>query len=60
MNPTPRAGDGDDLPVPPEPTEEERQDDDGRDQVGVIPGEIPGRPTTPSDPRFPGSQPDLA
>lgn len=28
-------------------------------QVGIIPGEIPARPGV-GDPRFPGSQPDLA
>ena len=30
------------------------------DQTGIIPGSIPGRPSDPIDPRFPGSQPDLA
>ena len=30
------------------------------DQIGIIPGKIPGHPTNPHDPRFPASQPDLA
>lgn len=30
------------------------------DQVGIIPGKIPGHPTDPHDPRFPVNQPDLA
>ncbi|HYH39408.1 MAG TPA: hypothetical protein VD860_14390 [Azospirillum sp.] len=30
------------------------------DQIGIIPGKIPGQPTDPHDPRFPASQPDLA
>ena len=30
------------------------------EQTGIIPGKIPGQPTDPADPRFPGSQPDLA
>lgn len=47
-------------PPPPEPTEEERREDGGSGQIGIVPGEIPGRPVSPSDPRFPGSQPDLA
>lgn len=55
-----RDRDEDRLHPPPEPGEAERREDDRPDQTGIIPGEIPGRPTTPSDPRFPGSQPDLA
>ncbi|MBP2292484.1 hypothetical protein [Azospirillum rugosum] len=47
-------------PIPPEPTEEERREDDRPDQIGIIPGKVPGRPVEPGDPRFPGSQPDLA
>ncbi|MCW2236043.1 hypothetical protein [Azospirillum canadense] len=46
--------------IPPEPTEEERREDDRPDQIGIIPGKVPGRPVEPGDPRFPGSQPDLA
>ncbi|EWY39338.1 hypothetical protein N825_06440 [Skermanella stibiiresistens SB22] len=42
-----------------EPPETERNPSDD-DQTGIIPGKIPGSPTDPSDPRFPGSQPDLA
>jgi hypothetical protein len=30
------------------------------EQTGIIPGKVPGQPTDPADPRFPGSQPDLA
>ena len=30
------------------------------DQVGIIPGKIPGHPTDPHDQRFPINQPDLA
>jgi hypothetical protein len=30
------------------------------EQTGIIPGSIPGHPSDPADPRFPGSQPDLA
>jgi hypothetical protein len=52
--------DEDDLHVPPAPTEEERRRDRKPEQAGIVPGEIPGRPTDPSDPRFPGSVPDLA
>ena len=49
-------------PVPAEsiPSEEERREDPRPDQVGIIPGKVPGRPVAPGDPRFPGSQPDLA
>ena len=39
---------------------EERREDDRPDQIGIIPGKVPGRPVEPGDPRFPGSQPDLA
>lgn len=50
--------------LPPVPTPEERDDPrerDGRsDQIGILPGKIPGQPVDPGDPRFPGSQPDLA
>lgn len=38
----------------------ERRPDADEDQVGILPGRVPGRPVTPEDPRFPGSQPDLA
>ncbi len=31
-----------------------------QEQTGIIPGKVPGSPTDPRDPRFPGSQPDLA
>ncbi|OYD81654.1 hypothetical protein [Azospirillum brasilense] len=44
----------------PVPTDEERREDKRPDQVGIIPGKVPGRPIDPGDPRFPGSQPDLA
>lgn len=53
-----------DKPVAPplEEREEQRDRDDAMqpDQVGIIPGKVPGNPVDPSDPRFPGSQPDLA
>ena len=53
-----------DKPVTPplEEREEQRDRDDAArpDQVGIIPGKVPGSPVDPSDPRFPGSQPDLA
>ncbi|MCG5240004.1 hypothetical protein [Azospirillum doebereinerae] len=51
-----------DLPLVPTPEErEEQREPDGRsDQIGIIPGKVPGHPVDPSDPRFPGSQPDLA
>jgi hypothetical protein len=53
-----------DKPVTPplEEREEQRDHDDAArpDQVGIIPGKVPGHPVDPSDPRFPGSQPDLA
>jgi hypothetical protein len=47
------------APPVPEPAETPDASPD-EEQTGIIPGEIPGRPTDPSDPRFPGSQPDLA
>ncbi|MBP2313224.1 hypothetical protein [Azospirillum soli] len=50
----------DPLKAPPEPSEEERREDGRSDQIGIIPGKVPGRPVEPGDPRFPGSQPDLA
>jgi hypothetical protein len=43
----------------PAPAENPEPDPD-EEQTGIVPGEIPGRPTDPADPRFPGSQPDLA
>ncbi len=46
--------------TPPQPAEEERREDDRPDEIGIIPGKVPGRPVDPADPRFPGSQPDLA
>lgn len=46
-------------PPVPEPAEKPVSDPDD-EQTGIVPGEIPGRPTDPADPRFPGSQPDLA
>lgn len=51
-----------DIPLVPTPEEreEQRDRDGGSDQVGIIPGRIPGHPVDPGDPRFPGSQPDLA
>ncbi|SMH60808.1 hypothetical protein [Azospirillum agricola] len=52
---------GDVPPVPtPEEREEQRERDDRPDQIGIIPGKVPGSPVEPGDPRFPGSQPDLA
>lgn len=50
------------LAPPLEEREEQRDRDDPArpDQVGIIPGKVPGSPVDPSDPRFPGSQPDLA
>ncbi len=51
--------DKDDLHVPP-PAEQDRPHDPSEDQAGIIPGKIPGNPTDTSDPRFPGSIPDLA
>jgi hypothetical protein len=38
----------------------ERRPDPDEDQIGILPGRVPGHPTDPQDPRFPGSQPDLA
>ncbi|MBP2298226.1 hypothetical protein [Azospirillum picis] len=53
-----------DKPAVPTPDDDddrrEREGDDRPDQVGIIPGKVPGRPVSPGDPRFPGSQPDLA
>lgn len=53
------------IETPPQPAEEERRGDDRPaddrpDEIGIIPGKVPGRPVDPADPRFPGSQPDLA
>lgn len=48
------------VPAAPVPADEERREDERPDQVGIIPGKVPGRPIDPGDPRFPGSQPDLA
>jgi hypothetical protein len=42
-----------------EPAENPVQNPD-EEQTGIIPGKVPGQPTDPADPRFPGSQPDLA
>jgi hypothetical protein len=58
----------DPFKIPPQPAEpaeeerreEERREDDRPDEIGIIPGKVPGRPVDPADPRFPGSQPDLA
>jgi hypothetical protein len=47
-----------DFPAP-APVEIPEPDPDD-EQTGIVPGEIPGRPTDPADPRFPGNQPDLA
>jgi hypothetical protein len=52
------AGKPDDAPKR-QPAESPAQNP-GEEQTGIIPGKIPGQPTDPSDPRFPGSQPDLA
>ena len=41
-------------------TPAEEHDRKRPDQVGIIPGKIPGHPTDPHDPRFPINQPDLA
>ena len=51
-----------DTPKPPPGYEPAETPEPGPDeeQTGIIPGEIPGRPADPADPRFPGSQPDLA
>ena len=51
-----------DAPKPPPVTEpaENPESNPDEEQSGIIPGEIPGRPVDPADPRFPGSQPDLA
>jgi hypothetical protein len=54
-----RPADAPKHPPVPEPAENPVSDPD-EEQAGIIPGEIPGRPTDPADPRFPGSQPDLA
>jgi hypothetical protein len=54
-----RPADAPKHPPIPEPAENPVSDPD-EEQTGIIPGEIPGRPTDPADPRFPGSQPDLA
>ncbi|WP_448207553.1 hypothetical protein [Azospirillum sp. sgz302134] len=45
---------------PPAPSEKERREDPRPDQIGIIPGKVPGKPVEPGDPRFPGAQPDLA
>jgi hypothetical protein len=42
-----------------EPGENPAQKPD-EEQTGIIPGKLPGQPVDPADPRFPGSQPDLA
>jgi hypothetical protein len=42
------------------PARKSRDNPAEEDQTGIIPGSIPGRPSDPADPRFPGSQPDLA
>jgi hypothetical protein len=43
------------------PAEEpDRRPDPDEDQIGILPGRVPGKPIDPSDPRFPGSQPDTA
>ncbi len=57
MQPDPSHPGMDDPSLPDEEAERRR---DAPEQAGIIPGEIPGRPKTPSDPRFPGSMPDLA
>jgi hypothetical protein len=54
-----RPADAPEHPPVPEPAEKPVSDPD-EEQAGIVPGEIPGRPTDPADPRFPGSQPDLA
>ena len=53
------TGKPEDAPPAREPAESPPQNPDEQ-QTGIIPGKIPGRPTDPADPRFPGSQPDLA
>ena len=45
---------------PAEPPPDDRREPERPDQTGIIPGRIPGHPVDPRDPRFPGSQPDLA
>jgi hypothetical protein len=45
---------------PPAPPPADNPADSHPDQSGIIPGHIPGQPKDPEDPRFPGSQPDLA
>jgi len=52
-DPAPRPDEAPQDPAPPAPDPEE-------EQSGILPGKIPGQPTDPNDPRFPGSQPDLA
>lgn len=47
-------------PPPAEPAPDDRREPERPDQVGIVPGRIPGHPVDPHDPRFPGSQPDLA
>ncbi len=47
-----------DRPAPPPKPEKPAESES--DQTGIIPGKIPGQPKDPHDPRFPGSQPDLA
>jgi len=49
--------DPDQIPARPQP---EKPTDPNEEQTGIIPGRIPGQPKAPHDPRFPGSQPDLA
>ncbi|WP_448188037.1 hypothetical protein [Azospirillum sp. sgz301742] len=46
--------------TPPAEAPEDEQDRKRPDQIGIIPGKIPGHPTDPHDPRFPVNQPDLA
>jgi hypothetical protein len=56
-------GNPDDAPTPPPPRKpggEPAENPVEEEQTGIIPGKIPGQPNDPADPRFPGSQPDLA
>ncbi len=45
-------------PKPPPAPKEDQDRPEEEPQVGILPGDIPT--DDPKDPRFPGSQPDLA
>lgn len=53
-------GRANERPENPPSDQPERRPDPDEDQIGILPGDVPGKPLDPSDPRFPGSQPDTA